>query len=172
MSFWRDNMPKGMFLRSPYVASSIDDPDGALDITAFAAASGEPVGVPVPLDRFLDYGRWFQEQVAPGMDRRRVASVARSNGGFALDLGDGDVVRARRVVVAAGVAAFNRVPRVFAGLGPERASHASEHAGLSQFAGRRVAVIGGGQSALESAALLHEAGATVEVLVRRDAIVL
>jgi hypothetical protein len=34
------------------------------------------------------------------------------------------------------------------------------------FAGRRIAVIGGGKSALESAALLHEAGAHVEVLVR------
>ena len=36
--------------------------------------------------------------------------------------------------------------------------------------GGRVAVVGAGQSALESAALLHEAGAEVEVLIRADSI--
>lgn len=45
-------------------------------------------------------------------------------------------------------------------------SHTSHHTDLSRYAGRRVAVIGGGQSALESAALLHEAGAEAQVLVR------
>jgi hypothetical protein len=45
-------------------------------------------------------------------------------------------------------------------------SHSSQHHDLAQFAGRRVAVIGAGQSALETAALLHEAGAQVQVLVR------
>jgi FAD-dependent urate hydroxylase len=37
---------------------------------------------------------------------------------------------------------------------------------LSRFAERKVLVVGGGQSALESAALLHEVGAEVEVAVR------
>jgi NADPH-dependent 2,4-dienoyl-CoA reductase/sulfur reductase-like enzyme len=39
---------------------------------------------------------------------------------------------------------------------------------LSVFAGRRVAVVGAGQSALESAAILHEHGAEVEILVRES----
>ena len=39
---------------------------------------------------------------------------------------------------------------------------------VRRFAGKRVVVIGGGQSALESAALVHEAGAQVEVIVRQD----
>ena len=39
--------------------------------------------------------------------------------------------------------------------------------GRSEFAGKRVAVIGAGQSALESAALLHEANAEVEVIARQ-----
>ena len=43
------------------------------------------------------------------------------------------------------------------GLGPEGlVSHSSQHRDLSGFAGREVTVIGAGQSALESAALLHE----------------
>ena len=66
--------------------------------------------------------------------------------------------------MAAGLAAFPTVPAPFAGLPSELVSHVSEHGDLRPFAGRRVVVIGAGQSALESAALLFEARATVEVL--------
>lgn len=46
-------------------------------------------------------------------------------------------------------------------------SHTSEHADMSVFAGREVAVVGAGQSALESAALLAESGARPVVVARR-----
>jgi len=39
---------------------------------------------------------------------------------------------------------------------PSRCLYSSEHANLTSFAGRKVIVIGAGQSAFESAALLHE----------------
>jgi thioredoxin reductase len=41
---------------------------------------------------------------------------------------------------------------------------------LSEFAGRAVAVIGAGASAIDIAALLHDAGAEVQVIARRSAI--
>jgi FAD-dependent urate hydroxylase len=69
-------------------------------------------------------------------------------------------------VVAAGINPFAWTPPLFRDFSNEVVSHASEHRDLSRFAGRRVVVLGGGQSALESAALLHESGANVEVLVR------
>jgi NADPH-dependent 2,4-dienoyl-CoA reductase/sulfur reductase-like enzyme len=47
-------------------------------------------------------------------------------------------------------------------------SHTSEHTDLGAFGGRSVLVVGGGQSALESAALMHEHGAEVEVVARAD----
>src|SRR6185437_7535375 len=49
-------------------------------------------------------------------------------------------------------------------------SHAYDHDDLGGFAGRHVAVIGSGQSALECAALLRERGAAVEVLARAAAV--
>ena len=45
-------------------------------------------------------------------------------------------------------------------------SHSSELRDYSAFKDKEVIVIGGGQSALESAAFLYEAGARVEILVR------
>jgi cation diffusion facilitator CzcD-associated flavoprotein CzcO len=166
MSFWTDHMPEGMLLRSPYVACDIADPDHALTLDAYAAAHGGAVDTPVPLDRFVDYGRWFQQQVPAEYDPRQVAQVGPQNGHFRLELADGDSLTAARVIVAAGIARFARIPEQFRGLPASVVSHSSAHADLSIFAGKSVLVVGGGQSALESAALLHEVGAQVEVLVR------
>jgi predicted ATP-grasp superfamily ATP-dependent carboligase len=120
----------------------------------------------VPLARFVDYGRWFQEHAVTGLERRRVARVCPEPHGFRVELDDGEPLRAKRVVVAAGIVPFAWRPPQYAGLPPALVSHTVDHRDLGVFGGRRVAVIGGGQSALESAALLAEAGAEVEVLVR------
>ena len=67
-----------------------------------------------------------------------------------------------------GIGTFQHRPDEFVGLDPDIVSHAADHHDLSVFKGRRVTVVGGGQSALESAALLHEGGADVDVIVRAE----
>lgn len=165
MSFWSD-MPRGMLLRSPYVASNISDPEGSLTLDAYGRAVGCRVTKPVPLADFIEYGRWVSTKLTELRDERLVERVSRAAGEFEVTLTDGETVRAARVVVAAGIERFAARPRQFAGFPRSLVSHTSEHDDLSTFAGSKVVVIGGGQSALESAALLHEAGAEVEVLVR------
>jgi hypothetical protein len=78
----------------------------------------------------------------------------------------GEIVPARRVGVAAGIAGYARFPAGLDRLPRELASHTSVHASFGGLAGRRVLVMGSGQSAQESAAPLHESGATVEVVTR------
>jgi cation diffusion facilitator CzcD-associated flavoprotein CzcO len=171
--FWRENMPAGMLLRSRKRSSSISDPDRSLTVERFERDTGRTLRgalESLPLEEFVEYGMWFQRRAVPEIDPRRIASLTREVGSFRLRLEDGDAVQAERVVVATGLAAFPSVPAPFAGLPSELVSHASEHRDLRPFAGRRVVVIGAGQSALESAALLFEAGATVEVLARAAAI--
>ena len=51
-------------------------------------------------------------------------------------------------------------------LGPELVSHSSDHGDLDRFRGKDVTVIGGGQAALETAALLAEQGTRVRVIAR------
>jgi len=169
MSFWDKQMPHGMLLRSPYVASNIADPQRELTLDDFASEN-QPLPRPLALEQFVEYGRWFQQVAFPQLDPRQVARADRSGSGFRLALGDGGSLHAARVVVAAGIMPFAWKPPQFRNLPAELASHTSEHRELSRFSGRRVVVIGGGQSALESAALLHEAGAEVEVLVRASRI--
>src|SRR5579864_1996087 len=154
MSFWQ-GMPRGMLLRSNWGSCSIGFHDGELTLDAYKAASGREFSTPVPLDEFIAYGHWFQQSAVPEVDRRRVTAVTTGPGGFRLLLDDGERIRAGRVVVAAGI------EPVVARLPPELVTHSSEHRDLARFAGAEVVVVGAGQSALESAALLHEAGARV-----------
>ena len=167
MFFWR-TMPTGMVLRSNWTATCIAEYEGPLSLDSYCAATGARFTTPVPLERFLDYGAWVQQQVAPDVDSRAVERVEPDGNDFLLGFADGERLRARRVVVAAGIASFVHRPSVAARLPRELTSHTADHRDLSRFSGRRVLVVGGGQSALESAALLHEAGADAQVAVRSD----
>jgi FAD-dependent urate hydroxylase len=167
MSFWQ-NMPAGLLLRSNWTATCIAEYQGELSLDSFCAASGTGLAKPVPLDRFVDYGLWVQQQVAPDVDRRLVRALEAGPGGFRLTLADDTTISARRVVVAAGIELFANRPAVAAGLPSDMASHTGDHRDFHRFHGARVLVVGGGQSALECAALLQESGARAEVAVRQD----
>ena len=166
MAFWERHMPTGMLLRSPWEGSHISDPQRELNLDTYRSASDNHLSAPVPLDRFIQYGRWFQQNVVPDIDPRNVARIENRPAGFRITLEDGELWTSRRVIVAAGIAPFAWRPSVFAGLPASLVSHTSDHPHLGRFAGQSVLVVGGGQSALESAALLYEAGADVGVVVR------
>ncbi len=171
LEFWRDTMPRGMLLRSPRRASSIGSPRGTLSLNSWAREQGRELAQNLPIEDFVAYGKWFQSRAAPDLDPRRVTRVERHNDGFAVGLSDGEELVAGHVVVAAGLGPFANIDPVFRGVGDALVSHTSASPPLESFAGRSVAVIGGGQSALESAALLSETGAAeVEVIVRTPAI--
>ncbi|WP_329622818.1 NAD(P)-binding domain-containing protein [Streptomyces sp. NBC_01255] len=174
MATWRAHMPDGMFLKSVPAASSISAPESGHRFADFRAARGRPpVGdtYPIPVDEFIAYGHWFQERLVPDVERTAVREVRTADGGFGVSLDTGEEVTARAVVVATGLVAYAHrpaalAPLVTAGL----ASHSCDHQDFTAFDGRRVAVVGAGQSALESAALLHEAGARPVVIARTRAL--
>jgi pyridine nucleotide-disulfide oxidoreductase len=170
MAFWERNMPVGMLLRSTRRSSSISDPQRAFTLAMYERATGVPLPHPLTLDRFVAYGHWFRRQVAPDLDRRRVVRIESEAGGFRLVLDDEESVHVRRVVIAAGVAPFAWYPEQFSGLPPSLITHAYMVRDLRAFAGTRVLVVGAGQSALEYAALLYEAGAEVEIVARKPGI--
>jgi len=168
MEFWADKMPEGMLLRSPREASTISDPRSAFTLEAFEAELGLPATAPLPLKTFVDYGRWFQEQLGPCIDRSKVAHLGRDGSKFRVTLQNGESVSSHRIVVAAGIGPFQKKPAPFVRLSTTQVSHCYEGRKIHEFSGKRVAVIGAGQSALESAALLHEAGVQVEIISRSE----
>jgi len=168
MAFWQNQMPAGMCLRSHWTASHIADPRGELTLDEYTRQNGNHISKPIPLDRFVAYGQWYQRQMVPDLDRRLVSRIETDAKGFKLTLNDGSSFASRRVIVATGISSFINRPLEFERVPSTLASHSSEHKDLSKFRGQRVVVVGAGQSALESAALLKENGAEVEVIARQE----
>jgi FAD-dependent urate hydroxylase len=174
MQTWRSAMPRGMFLKSEAHASSFSCPDPAWTLERYCQDNGIPgivKSAPVPLAAFVKYGLDFQRCFAPDLETTTVVALTTAPHGYELLLSSGELVRAKRVVLALGTTNFKRVPSYFAALPAELVSHTADHDDLGAMAGRDVVVIGGGQSALETAALASEAGAKVSVLVRAPSVV-
>lgn len=171
MAFWKKNMPGGMLLRSKNEASNISAPQKHLSIFAYEKTLGRKIPDPVPIEDFVAYGDWFRKQVVPNLDTRHVENVSWNGSLFELTIEDGERVRAKSVVLALGIGLFSNRPEQFAGISRELAPHSSDLNDFVRFKGKRVAVIGRGQSALESAALLHEQGASVQILTRDPALI-
>lgn len=173
MQSWRECMPRGMLLKSEGFASDLYHPSGELSLRKYCAREGLPyrdIGEPVPVERFIEYGLAFQAKLVPQLERKEVRMVRQDGDGFAVLTSNGETHRARRVVMATGITHFGWMPSQLEDLPPQLVSHSSAHVELAGFKGRRVGVVGGGSSAIDIAALLHEAGADVEVIARRQAI--
>ena len=168
MSFWQQNMPEGMKLRSPWIASHIAHPSDEYSLDDYALMRGYSRHEQMPVSEFIRYGHWFQTNAVPDVDCRKVSRIERGPLSFRLHLEDGENVSARRVVIAMGLKHQEFRPSVFAGLPRALVSHTCEHINFDHFRAKRVAVIGRGQSACETAALLTEAGAVVELISRGD----
>ena len=166
LSFWRDNMPVGMQLRSPWGATHIADPGNRHTLDTYYQQAGMDVPKLLPVENFVGYGEWFAQHIVPDLDNRKVMRVEARDDGFRLVLEDGDTFFVQRVVMAVGLLGHEHRPAQFDGLPRDLVSHSCEHTDSERYRGKRVAVVGRGQSACEAAALLHEAGADVEIICR------
>ena len=173
MDTWLTRMPKGMRLKSEGFASSLYDANSEFTLGAYCKREGLPyadVGLPVPLQTFTNYGLEFQKRFVPQLENKIVTSLRRSAAGFELRLADGEICNARTVVLAVGLTHYSYLPPMFSEMPAEFVSHSSVHHNLERFQGRTVAVVGAGSSALDLAALLHQAGADVQLVARGSSI--
>jgi FAD-dependent urate hydroxylase len=170
MESWRRHMPAGMMLKSEAFASNLSDPQQQYTYESFLSERGAAFhrsGVPVPLSDFLDYADWFIQRTKPNVEDKILQCLRTTGDGFELVMTDGEVTLAKRVILAIGHLAFRQIPPVLNKLPDALVSHSADHHNFTKFSNREVTVIGGGQSSLEIAALLHEQGTQVRVLVRK-----
>lgn len=169
MDSWTSHMPKGMLLKSEGFASDLYSSDRQFTLKNFCKERNieyQDVGLPVSLETFSSYGIAFQQRLVPELENRMVTRITSSGEGFALKLDDGEMVHARKVVLAVGITHYDYIPPSLAGLPSEFGSHSSAHHDLQSFKGRAVAVIGAGSSATDIAWLLHDVGADVQLVAR------
>ncbi len=171
MGFWRDHTPKGLTLKSDAFASNLSAPGDEFPLERFYRETGRTdyshIGLRVPAEVLTEYGREFQRRYVGEVEEAQVVRLARTGNGFDLLLDTGERLSAQKVVVASGLLSLSHVPDSLAAVPRSMLSHSSAHHDLSKFRGRRVIVLGAGQSACETAALLNEQGAEVAMLTRR-----
>lgn len=167
LQLWRDHMPKGMLLRSPWWASSLSDPHKKYRIENYLKEIGQPTINPLPAETFIDYGLQFQQHVVPQVDETYVSSIESTGGSFTLTMADGRIIYSQTVIMAIGLLYYVYRPAQYTHLPHQLITHTCDHSGFEQFAGKDVVIIGSGQSALETAALAQESGVRVHLVTRR-----
>jgi thioredoxin reductase len=169
METWATQMPKGMELKSDGFATSLYDPARSFTFERYCRDRNIPyadLGIPPRLEDFVNYGRAFQRSLVPHIEEVMVRRVEQSGGHYRMRLGTGADCMARAVVIAVGISHFAMLPKVLSGLPKGLVTHTSEHRDLSEFKGKKIAVVGAGASAADVAGLLHEAGAEVHLIAR------
>jgi FAD-dependent urate hydroxylase len=170
---WRAHMPARMMLRSEPYGSDIAAPDTGYDVGTYSRQHGIPYVDrvdPISVEQFLDYGDWFTKELVPGITDITVTGIESAADSFRVTFADADPIVAGQVVIATGVVPFAKTPEELTSLPKDLVTHTSDHHDLDKFSGRKVAVVGSGQSALETAALLHESGAHTQLVFRRPAV--
>jgi thioredoxin reductase len=172
MQFWSQIAQAGeeRYLKSFCFGTNLSSPNPGFSFADYNGPRGLETFEPCSMANFADYGIWFQQNNVPWVEPVNAAQVRRVNYGFAVTLANGEQFVASRVVVATGLSCFANVPSSLASFPCCRVTHTANIRTFNTYAGRRVAVIGAGQSALEAAALLYEASAQPELLVREDRI--
>jgi hypothetical protein len=169
MDTWRAHMPAGMYLKSEPYGSDMSSPQAGYDLAGYCQSErieGIERGTPLPVERFLDYADWYIKHLVPDVSDVTVTEIKAVNGGFRVAFADAEPVAVRNVVISTGVLPYRYIPSELSGLPSELVSHTADHHRFNHFGGRRVAIVGAGSSALETAALLQEAGADVQLVVR------
>jgi FAD-dependent urate hydroxylase len=172
MQFWSDIAEAGAerYLKSYCFGTNISTPRPGYSFAAYSRPRGLETFEPCSIADFAAYGNWFQQENVPWVEPVEVKQVNGRACGFEVTLADGERFEADNVVIATGLAGFAYIPQEIASLPPALATHTSGIKSYATFKGLDVAVIGAGQSALEAAALLREAGARPQLLVRENSI--
>lgn len=171
MKFWRDSMPSFMLLRSPFIASSLYG-GKELSLSTFYDETGrtKSLQAPVPLKIYSEYYKWYLERADLNIKEAEVTRVSRPDRTFVVETEDGEKLEAKAVVMAVGNPPFATIPQALSGVDPSRYTHTRDLTQFEPFAGKKVLVVGGGESALEAVYSLLNAGAEVELTYRLKSI--
>ena len=164
--FWSEHMPEGMLLRSYWWATDLSDPRGKYSFKEYFKEKGIEGTDPLPVEVFIDYALWFQKNAVPNLDETYIKQIERKENQFVVTLEDNRVIVSNAVVLAPGLHYYAYYPAEYANMPHSLVSHSSDHHSMDEFSGKQVAVVGAGQAALETSALLYEHDTEVHVLAR------
>ncbi|MHB8697712.1 MAG: NAD(P)-binding domain-containing protein [Sulfuricaulis sp.] len=167
-AFWHRHMIP-LPLRSPAATTNIDTPRRGCQFLDFARLMKLPEAKRIAFHEFIAYATWFAAQHELRPIQLAVQTVHRDDDCWLIRT-QGGVVRARHVVVAVGLNGMQRMPEE-AARHPRLYTTVSEIKCFEELRGKRVAIVGAGQSAAEAALALAAAGAQTQLVVRGERVV-
>jgi len=172
MAFWSKiaTAAPERFLKSFAFGTDISAPVAGAGFSEWCLDRGYEAFEPCAMAHFAEYGMWFQRKFVANLETCRVNHICREANGFQIGLSNGETLVCDCVVIATGLEYFERIPEVFSELPLRLVRHSNSIEDYQTFSGLEVAVVGAGQSALEAAALVREAGGTPTLIVRETAI--
>lgn len=128
----------------------------------------------IPRLQWMDYLRWYRQVLNLDLRNEHQVTLIRPQGDHVcveIKTPEGNKqVLARHVVLATGRDGLGGpyVPEIIQALPADMWAHSSDHYDYNQLKGKRIAVVGAGASAMDSAGTALEAGAErVDILIRR-----
>lgn len=167
MDFWKNKMPAQMFIRTKLAFTSLSDPDNYYTLQRYEQEEGLTFAYPLSRKIFTDYAQWFIAKTGITIEHDFVQKVSKEDGTFHVHTERGESYQAQQVAIAVGLTNAAYVPDVFQTLPDSFCSHTAGYTSFEQFKGKKVLVVGGGQSAWEAAALLHQENAETILSYRR-----
>jgi FAD-dependent urate hydroxylase len=168
MDFWKNQMPQDMFIRTPHEFVSFSDAKDELTIQQYSEETGTELVTPLPRPIFVDYANWFAQKAGIEFTTQLVTKVEHKEGYYEVTSDKGEIHTTRNVIVATGVEHYKFFPGFLKEFPSNLVTHTSGYTSFSQFKGKKVVVLGSGQSAWEAAGLLHRDGADVELVYRKS----
>lgn len=166
MGFWKKHMSAGMKLRTNCDWGESSELEHFLQQRELAFGQISPV----PREFFIDFVETTAKSQQLNWTPGQVAQVNYEQDIFKCIMDNGDVICAQNILVATGYYDYRFIPTELAAIFPEeRRIHTADCTDLSKFANQRCLIVGGRQSAFETAALLVASHAESVELVFRHA---
>ncbi len=163
MELWKEHTFDDMRLRSDYPTSIIKHPEDLFSFERFCAATNRSLDElqgQLPVSTFREYIDWCLGQLVYPINEDYVTGIKSNNDGFQVELEAGDRYQAERVIIATGIAHHLHIPQELKNGTP--IVHSWVTRDIQRIRDQRVLVVGAGQSAGESIAVLLANGNQVD----------
>ncbi|NQV15519.1 NAD(P)-binding domain-containing protein, partial [bacterium] len=151
MELWREHTFSDASLRSDMATSEISHPYQAYSIQAFRAENqitSTSTSERISIAEYRKYIDWVLSAIPYSIQEEYLHKLSKESGYFEAELQSGEILKAQRVVIATGVAHHLKIPPEF--LKSRDVIHSYFTREIEALQGRKVLVVGAGQSAAEA----------------------
>jgi lysine/ornithine N-monooxygenase len=165
-SLWHEHTIRSMTLRSDINSSQVFDRQNRFSLRGYLTRTYDSetaealISRRIPVEVFRGYAQWILAELPYRPIERKVVRLRQTSEAgsacFLAELDDGTEISADKVVLASGIENHRVLPQCLQALPDHLVLHSWQVGEFESFSGKRLLVVGGGQSAAEVLACLSE----------------